>query len=500
MKKKTFIVLSLTAILSLSMVSVSMAEDLINFLTGGSTFIDLINRETESNAPAPKILTLGDYSYWINDADSSAVIAEYTGSDDVIEIPAELNGHPVSYIGPQAFTYLEMKELNIPDGIVSIENRAFEYCTISGSLKLPEGIVISENAFAYATLPVDVKIPASTVIKENAFSYCMGLKHIFIGPDASVEGRAFEYCDDLEMVICANGSRLEPGAFGYCDALGKVILCGDVELTQDSFNNCAAIYMTEAEESDYETWLQPDQGQNTTSPQAETEPVAGGSSTQTPETEPVPGGSSTQIPETDPEPTQEPPLEHAPEMLSGGWETTRNNYISKSDQDVFDRAMTDHDRIDYEAAALLATQVVAGTNYCFLCRTSVIGSSENPTYQLVYIYQDLQDNVQVLKVQDIHFGLTGAENKTDPETEVLSDDEHRILLTGDTDVFYECPLTAKTGELVTVYTADVCDGVVTVTVNGSDTGSWKNGGYTFVMPDSDVELNGGISTAGYPGA
>ena len=55
--------------------------------------------------------------------------------------------------------------------------------------------------------------------------------------------------------------------------------------------------------------------------------------------------------------------------------------------------------------------------------------------------------------------------------------------------------------IVTVHTVDVCDGEVRIEVNGSDTGTWEKGDtYTFIMPDEDVELNGRISTAGYPGA
>ena len=68
--------------------------------------------------------------------------------------------------------------------------------------------------------------------------------------------------------------------------------------------------------------------------------------------------------------------------------------------------MPDHDRIDYDAVALLATQVVAGKNYCFLRRTSVKDSDEMPTYQLAYIWQDPQGDVQVLEVKDIEIGLS----------------------------------------------------------------------------------------------
>ena len=94
--------------------------------------------------------------------------------------------------------------------------------------------------------------------------------------------------------------------------------------------------------------------------------------------------------------------------LTGGWEVTTNSSITLKAREVFDQAMPDHDRVVYDPIALLATQVVAGRNYCFLSRTTVTESDEQPTYQLVYLYEDLGGEVQVLEKQDIVFGLSEA--------------------------------------------------------------------------------------------
>lgn len=101
---------------------------------------------------------------------------------------------------------------------------------------------------------------------------------------------------------------------------------------------------------------------------------------------------------------------------------------------------------------------------------------------------------------DVESFLSGGAEAT-PETEALAVGEHRITLAGDVDVFTDCPAKAKAGDQVTVHTVDVADGEVVLEVNGSDTGKWQAWGtYTFTMPDEDVELNGWISTEGYPGA
>ena len=109
----------------------------------------------------------------------------------------------------------------------------------------------------------------------------------------------------------------------------------------------------------------------------------------------------------------------AGEMLSGGWEATRDTAIDADAQAVFDDAMEGLLGVEYEAVDLLATQVVAGTNYCFLCRSTVVVPDAVPGYSLVYVYQDLEGNAQILGIEDIAFG-EGILEEVD-ETEMIED-------------------------------------------------------------------------------
>ena len=61
--------------------------------------------------------------------------------------------------------------------------------------------------------------------------------------------------------------------------------------------------------------------------------------------------------------------------------------------------------MDYEPVALLATQVVSGTNYCFLCRGTVTYPDAQPGYYYVYVYEDLSGNAEILDIQEIEFGI-----------------------------------------------------------------------------------------------
>ncbi len=366
----------------------------------------------------PQIIKSGDYAYTVNDDAETVTICEYNGTENEVEIPAELDGCRVAEIGPQVFSYATMSRVTLPDGLTRIGARAFEYCD-----ELTE-----------------VTIPAGMIVGPNAFGYCEGLTKVLVGENAVIGANAFGYCDRLETVVCADGSKLEPDTFEYCRGLKKVILCGNVTVGEDAFYDCDEMVMTEEEASAFADWKE------------------------TPSEMPLPGG------------------------LDGGWQVREDLSITEEAQAAFDKAVKDSEQ---KAVALLGTQVVAGINYCFLCRTGM-----TPSYQLVYIYENLQGDAEVLEEKEYTLGLSGSE-----DDKPLPEGEHHISLTGELDVFVECPTSAAAGEIVTVKTVAVEDGEVKLEVNGEDIGSWHGWGtYSFVMPDEDVEICGWISTEGYPGA
>lgn len=70
----------------------------------------------------------GDYEYTVND-DGTAAITKYAGFAEILEIPAELDGHPVSSIGAESFyEYDKLTSVTIPDGVTSIGEDAFLCC------------------------------------------------------------------------------------------------------------------------------------------------------------------------------------------------------------------------------------------------------------------------------------------------------------------------------------------------------------------------------------
>ncbi|MBR3016984.1 MAG: hypothetical protein IKH57_07900 [Clostridia bacterium] len=100
------------------------------------------------------------------------------------------------------------------------------------------------------------------------------------------------------------------------------------------------------------------------------------------------------IKETVQEPDEkEQPAETAP-IIVGGW-TVNNEYnvtrLTEKEQQVFDQAAA-QTGMDYEPITVLATQVVAGTNYAYLCQERD-GDRE---WIIVTVYSSFNGDVQVL--------------------------------------------------------------------------------------------------------
>lgn len=103
------------------------------------------------------------------------------------------------------------------------------------------------------------------------------------------------------------------------------------------------------------------------------------------------------------------PAATAESQLLGGWSLCESIEVTQELNDLFEKAMAEQVGVDYTPVALLATQLVSGTNYCFLCRAAVVYPDALPYYALVYVYQDLKGNASVLEINILELGLTTQE-------------------------------------------------------------------------------------------
>lgn len=130
----------------------------------------------------------------------------------------------------------------------------------------------------------------------------------------------------------------------------------------------------------------------------------------------------------------ETPIESETEEAGfvGGFARTESPVITDEFKAVFDKAAAGLDGIDYTPVAYLASQIVAGKNHCVLCKASPVVPDAKTTYSIVYIYEDLQGNADIIEAKgsdaeapDPEKGLMGG--WAEPETPEMTDDARKAL-------------------------------------------------------------------------
>ena len=114
--------------------------------------------------------------------------------------------------------------------------------------------------------------------------------------------------------------------------------------------------------------------------------------------EPSPAPAVEQTPETG---NTEPEPEPIEEALSGGWAVVEDAAMTDALRAIFEKGMTELVGVNYTPVALLGTQVVAGTNYCFLAQGTEVYPDAAPKFMIVYLYEDLTGAVSLMKIEDL---------------------------------------------------------------------------------------------------
>ena len=94
--------------------------------------------------------------------------------------------------------------------------------------------------------------------------------------------------------------------------------------------------------------------------------------------------------------------------LLGGWSLNQGSILPQDNQD----AMVGY---RYEVLGVLGKQVVAGTNYAYLCKGSVVIPEAKPEYVIVNVYEDLDGQSSITGTKDLvsvlSAGQLGCEKK-----------------------------------------------------------------------------------------
>ena len=153
----------------------------------------------------------------------------------------------VTSIGDYAFSYCSsLTSVTIPDGVTSIGDWAFSYCTGLTDVTIPDGVTsIGDSAFGSCTSLTSVTIPDSvTSIGDSAFYYCSSLTSVTIpGSVTSIGSRVFSFCSSLTGVtIPGSVTSIGRGVFSSCTSLTSVTIPGSVTSIEDfAFDGCTGL-------------------------------------------------------------------------------------------------------------------------------------------------------------------------------------------------------------------------------------------------------------------
>ena len=197
---------------------------------------------------------VGDYkyAYTVNAENGTATITKFLGPVDPanngpydIEIPTELDHHPVTGLGTYSFSgYLDaspylhnsyqigrnIRSVDIPQGVTSIGNHAFEECFALEEVTIPQSV---------------------TSIGLIAFGGCCKLTTLSLGENVeTIGGGAFFRCSSLSNItipkkvkVIESGYSGTPSfyrTFAYCSSLKYIILPAELTTFEARLDDCPA--------------------------------------------------------------------------------------------------------------------------------------------------------------------------------------------------------------------------------------------------------------------
>lgn len=241
------------------------------------------------HALAEKTYSSGDYEYVFIDK-NSIMLTKWNGSFNKMTVPTELDGYKVVGLGERFFflksdletiyipdsvillennplrhaynvtsihitpdhpcfatidnilfnketksllccpSALEMERYEVPKGIKTIEQLAFEGCDSLLEIIIPEGVTgIKNSAFLYCSNLAKIILPSSiTSIEELAFAGCNKLIDIALPAQVNFIGDyAFYDCNTLKEVAIPYQSRLGKNPFKSCNKLTKISVAAE---------------------------------------------------------------------------------------------------------------------------------------------------------------------------------------------------------------------------------------------------------------------------------
>ena len=201
--------------------------------------------QAELVASAANEKTYGDWRYV--KYGKYVEITHYYGNAETIEIPAEIEGMPVTHIGDSAFGYnSKLTTVIMPECMTTIGGSAFYCCYELTSIIFPNNMEsIGSFAFANCFKLTSIEFPNSvTTIGQGAFRDCHELSSITIPNSVTEIGNwAFGGCSELTSVVIPDSVKsIEEGTFNSCTRLMSITIPKSVtKIGWFAFEECSSL-------------------------------------------------------------------------------------------------------------------------------------------------------------------------------------------------------------------------------------------------------------------
>ena len=173
-------------------------------------------------------------------------VLQYISANTTYDIPAAVDGFPVTSIRNYAFSYCSLTSITIPDSVTSIGEYAFQNCSGLTSVTIGNSVTsIGSRAFANCSSLTSITIPDSVIsIGDGAFWSCSGLSSVIIGNSVnSIGSNAFQDCSGLTSVTIGNSvTSIGDCAFYGCRGLTSITIPDSVTSIGDfAFSDCEGL-------------------------------------------------------------------------------------------------------------------------------------------------------------------------------------------------------------------------------------------------------------------
>lgn len=203
--------------------------------------------ETQTGVSTEVTVSRKNSEYLYNVYDDHIELIKYIGLKKQVDIPAEIDGLPVTHIGLDCFAMawrVKFTSITMPDSVTTVYHGAFRGCQTIRDMKLSKNLrYIGNYAFAFITDLEYISLPDHVVsFGMGAFRNCLNLKSVSIPTRTlrRIGNDCFYGCKKLECVVIGNDVvEINDWAFRMCEHLNRVTMGENVEkIGECAFYDC----------------------------------------------------------------------------------------------------------------------------------------------------------------------------------------------------------------------------------------------------------------------